>query len=71
MSKQKSLFLEDVYQKDIPLFTAVMMIANESRFINAQSIDGFIELYEKPTSIAIEKFKDNSLEIIDQTEESV
>ncbi len=68
MSKNQILFLEDVYQKNIPPFTAVMMSAQEACFINSQAKDGFIELHEKPTTIAIQKLKNGALEIIKEDE---
>ncbi len=63
MSKDQNLSLETVYGKDISTFTAVMMAAHEARFINEQANLGFIELTEKPTTIAIHKFKADKLQL--------
>ena len=71
MSENQSLALEDMYEKDISTFTAVMMTSQEARFINEQANLGFIELNEKPTTIAIHKFKSERIKIVeDDTDES-
>ena len=62
---QSHLFLEEIYQKQIPVFSAIAMIAKESRFVNQQSIDGNIEIYTKPTSISIQKFKEDKIELVE------
>jgi len=64
MSQDQSLSLEDMYEKNIPTFTAVMMTSQEARFINEQANLGFIELNVKPTSIAIQKFKSERIKIV-------
>jgi DNA-directed RNA polymerase subunit K/omega len=64
MSKEQNLSLEAVYAKGVSTFSAVMMTAYEARFINEQANLGFIELKEKPTTIAIQKFKEDKLKII-------
>jgi len=64
MSQDQSLSLEHMYEKNIPTFTAVMMTAQEARFINEQANLGFIELNEKPTTIAIHKFKSERIKIV-------
>ncbi|MFC1585420.1 hypothetical protein ACFL5V_07740 [Fibrobacterota bacterium] len=66
MSKDQNLSLEAIYQKKMSVFKAVMMSAYEARFINEQSNLGFIELTEKPTTIAIHKFKNDRLRIINE-----
>jgi DNA-directed RNA polymerase subunit K/omega len=68
MSEQK-IFLNDIYDNEIcngSVFRAVCMMAKEARFINEQSSLGFIELEQKPTTIAIQKFKDNKLNFQEQ-----
>lgn len=64
MSKNQHLSLETCYSKDISPFKSVIMSAQEARFINEQANLGFIKLDQKPTTIAIQKFKDGKLEII-------
>ena len=49
----------------MPTFRAVVAIAQEVRFINEQANLGFIELTEKLTTIAINKFKNDRLRIIE------
>ena len=45
-----------------------VMSSQEARFINEQANLGFIKLAEKPTTIAIQKFKDGKLEIIKESD---
>ncbi len=66
MSKDQSLSLENVYNKNISTFQAVIMAAQEARFINEQANLGFIELNEKPTTIAIHKFKQDRIKVVDE-----
>ncbi len=68
MSKHQHLSLETCYSKDISPFKSVIMTAQEARFINEQANLGFIKLNDKPTTIAIQKFKDNKLEILKEGE---
>lgn len=68
MSKNQHLSLETCYSKDISPFKSVIMTAQEARFINEQANLGFIKLNDKPTTIAIQKFKDNKLEILKEGE---
>ena len=68
MSKNQHLSLETCYSKDISPFKSVIMTAQEARFINEQANLGFIKLNEKPTTIAIQKFKDNKLEMVKEGE---
>ena len=63
MSKEQNLSLEEMHNKKMAPFLAVVAIAHEARFINQQASLGFIELTEKPTSIAINKFKNDRLRI--------
>jgi hypothetical protein len=64
MSKNQHLSLETCYSKDISPFKS----SQEARFINEQANLGFIKLAEKPTTIAIQKFKDGKLEIIKESD---
>ena len=64
MSEQK-VYLDDIYASekcDGSAFKAVVMMAQEARFINDQARQGFIELEKKPTTIAMYKFKEDRLE---------
>ncbi len=65
MSKNQHLSLETCYNKDISPFKSVIMSSQEARFINEQANLGFIKLAEKPTTIAIQKFKDGKLQILE------
>jgi DNA-directed RNA polymerase subunit K/omega len=64
MSKYQHLSLETCYSKDLSPFKSVIMTSQEARFINEQANLGFIKLNDKPTTIAIQKFKDNRLELL-------
>lgn len=64
MSKYQHLSLETCYSKDLSPFKSVIMTSQEARFINEQANLGFIKLNDKPTTIAIQKFKDNRLELV-------
>ncbi len=63
MSKNQHLSVEDCYARESSPFRAVIMTAQEARFINEQSNLGYIKLSEKPTTIAIHKFKNNRLAV--------
>jgi DNA-directed RNA polymerase subunit K/omega len=69
MSKDQSLPLEAIHSKDMSTFRAVMMTAHEARFINEQSNLGFIELTEKPTTISIQKLKEDKLAVVPKEEQ--
>lgn len=68
MSKYQHLSLETCYNKDLSPFKSVIMTSQEARFINEQANLGFIKLNDKPTTIAIQKFKDNRLELVKEDE---
>ncbi len=70
MSKDQNLPLEKVYSKNLSTFKAVMMTAHEARFINEQANLGFIELTEKPTTIAIHKFKNDKLKLVKEEDKA-
>ncbi len=70
MSKDQNLSLETVYSKSLSLFKAVIMTSYEARFINEQANLGFIELTEKPTTIAIHKFKNNKLKLVKEEDKA-
>jgi DNA-directed RNA polymerase subunit K/omega len=70
MSKNQHLSVEDCYARGYSPFRSVIMAAQEARFINEQANLGYIKLSEKPTTIAIHKFKNNRLAIEDEALES-
>ncbi len=63
MSKNQHLSLEDCYAKGFSPCRAVIMTAQEARFINEQANLGFIKLSEKPATISIHKFKNDRLAV--------
>ncbi len=65
MSKNQHLSVEDCYARGTSPFRTVIMTAQESRFINEQANLGFIKLSEKPTTIAIQKFRNNRLAVVE------
>jgi DNA-directed RNA polymerase subunit K/omega len=66
MSKNQHLSVEDCYIRGSSPFRTVIMAAQEARFINEQANLGFIKLSEKPTTIAIHKFKNNRLAVVEE-----
>jgi DNA-directed RNA polymerase subunit K/omega len=65
MSKNQHLSVEDCYARGSSPFRTVIMAAQEARFINEQSNLGFIKLSEKPTTIAIQKFRNQRLAVVE------
>jgi DNA-directed RNA polymerase subunit K/omega len=65
MSKNQHLSVEDCYARGSSPFRTVIMAAQEARFINEQSNLGFIKLSEKPTTIAIQKFRNLRLAVVE------
>jgi len=65
MSKNQHLSVEDCYARGSSPFRTVIMTAQEARFINEQSNLGFIKLSEKPTTIAIQKFRNLRLAVLE------
>ena len=63
MSRNQHLSVEDCYARGSSPFRTVIIAAQEARFINEQANLGYIKLSEKPTTIAIHKFKNNRLEV--------
>ncbi len=71
MSDQR-VYLDDIYaskESQGSVFRAVVMMAQEARFINDQARLGFIQLNKKPTTIAMYKFKEGKLSISDKVDE--
>jgi DNA-directed RNA polymerase subunit K/omega len=63
----QKVYLDDIYASERcggSSFKAVVMMSKEARFINNQAHQGFIELEEKPTTIAMNKFKQNKLSVV-------
>lgn len=63
----QKVYLDDIYASEKcggSSFKAVVMMSKEARFINNQAVEGFITLEEKPTTIAMNKFKQNKLSIV-------
>jgi DNA-directed RNA polymerase subunit K/omega len=69
MSKDQHLSVEDCYERGSSPFRSVIMAAQEARFINEQANLGFIKLAEKPTTIAIHKFKNSRLALVQNEEQ--
>lgn len=65
MSKNQHLSVEDCYARGSSPFRTVIMAAQEARFINEQANLGFIKLSEKPTTIAIQKFRNQRLAVVE------
>ena len=78
MSDQR-VYLDDIYASkecEGSVFRAVVMMAQEARFVNNQASQGYIHLNKKPTTIAMYKFKEGKLSMSekksnDVTEEAV
>ena len=66
MSKNQHLSIEACYAKGISPFRSVIMTSQEARFINEQANLGFIKLTEKPTTISLNKFKNDRLIAIEE-----
>jgi len=65
MSDQR-VYLDDIYASkecEGSVFRAVVMMAQEARFLNNQANQGYIHLTKKPTTIAMYKFKEGKLSI--------
>lgn len=65
MSDQR-VYLDDIYaskESGGSVFRAVVMMAQEARFMNDQARQGFITMHKKPTTIAMYKFKEGKLSI--------
>jgi uncharacterized protein (UPF0305 family) len=65
------VYLDDIYANEAckgSTFRAVVMMAKEARFINDQARQGYIDLTMKPTTIAMDKFKSNRIEILTKAE---
>ena len=73
MSDQR-VYLDDIYaSKECQgsVFRAVVMMAHEARFLNNQAGQGYIQLTKKPTTIAMYKFKEGKLSMIEKGDNDV
>lgn len=60
--------LDDIYNNPAAggsVFKAVKMMAEEARFINEQARAGWLNLELKPTTIAMRKFNNHRIEIVE------
>lgn len=65
------VYLDDIYASEAckgSTFRAVVMMAHEARFINDQARAGYLQLSMKPTTIAMDKFKDDKLILLSHAE---
>lgn len=65
------VYLDDIYASEAckgSTFRAVVMMAQEARFINEQAREGYLQLTMKPTTIAMDKFKANRLTVLTHKE---
>ncbi len=65
------VYLDDIYASEAckgSTFRAVVMMAQEARFINEQAVAGYLQLSSKPTTIAMDKFKSNRLTMLSHEE---
>ena len=66
MAEEQRVYLDDIYANEQcqgSVFRAVVMMAQEARFVNKQANQGYINLTKKPTTIAMYKFKEGKLSI--------
>ena len=79
MAEEQRVYLDDIYANEQcqgSVFRAVVMMAQEARFVDKQATQGYITLTKKPTTIAMYKFKEGKLSIsdkksLDQAEEAI
>ncbi len=65
------VYLDDIYASEAckgSTFRAVVMMAQEARFINEQARAGYLQLSMKPTTIAMDKFKADRLKVLSRQE---
>ena len=69
MAESQRVYLDDIYASEEcqgSVFRAVVMMAHEARFINNQSKQGYIQLTQKPTTIAMNRFKEHKLTMVEK-----
>ena len=55
MSKEQILFLEEIFKRDLSTFQAVLMTAQEARFINDQVRLDITKATDKPATMALKR----------------
>lgn len=73
MAEDQRVYLDDIYASEQcqgSVFRAVVMMAQEARFINKQATQGYIQLNKKPTTIAMYKFKEGKLTLTEKKDEN-
>ncbi|MEN9355003.1 MAG: hypothetical protein RL318_2328 [Fibrobacterota bacterium] len=58
---------DEIYARGISAFQAVLMAAQEARFINEQARLGFYDLKgEKATTVALERLRDKKIQVVEE-----
>lgn len=64
VSKQLHYDPDEVYQKNMSPFEAVVVAAQEARFINEQARLGFLDLKGvKPTTVALDRLREGKVKV--------
>lgn len=74
MAEEQRVYLDDIYANEQcqgSVFRAVVMMAQEARFVNKQANQGYINLTKKPTTIAMYKFKEGKLSMTEKANNDV
>lgn len=74
MAEEQRVYLDDIYANEQcqgSVFRAVVMMAQEARFVNKQANQGYINLTKKPTTIAMYKFKEGKLSMTEKASNDV
>ena len=74
MAEEQRVYLDDIYANEQcqgSVFRAVVMMAQEARFVNKQATQGYITLTKKPTTIAMYKFKEGKLSMTEKANNDV
>ena len=74
MAEEQRVYLDDIYANEQcqgSVFRAVVMMAQEARFVNKQATQGYITLTKKPTTIAMYKFKEGKLSMTEKASNDV
>ncbi len=58
---------DEMYARGLSPFQAVLMAAQEARFINEQARLGFYDLKgEKATTVAMERLRDKKIQVVEE-----
>jgi DNA-directed RNA polymerase subunit K/omega len=58
---------DEIYARGLSPFQAVLMAAQEARFINEQARLGFYDLKgEKATTVALERLRDKKIQVVEE-----